>query len=75
MKAKTEVWHGEGVMSIAHCSIAEGKREMKKLLKEGKESIRMYVDYYNEDEGEFDKRFYYSLKDGKIVKEDNNFNN
>lgn len=70
MNYSCDVWWGEGIMEQDSMSLRDGKKLMRKLRAEGKECIRMYVDY---DSG---KRLYYSFdKLGKIISESNNFNN
>jgi hypothetical protein len=47
---RVDVWHGEGIMTYEGGSLIEGKNEMRKLKKQGEESIRMYAD--GDDEGD-----------------------
>jgi hypothetical protein len=67
---RVDVWHGEGIMTYEGSSLIEGKNKMRKLKKQGEESIRMYAD--GDDEGD---RWYYRFKGNRIVRESNNLDN
>jgi hypothetical protein len=67
-----DVWCDESYNAVAEClgSPKEGMAIMRKLKKEGKTSIRMYVRH---DTKESDN-WYYSFDGNKIIKETNNLN-